>query len=335
MSEWQDYFLDRGVSHELAVSYLAYIETLEQKKQPIIFELDHLSLLLGINIEYLAKMIASPSHFYRTFDIPKRSGGIRKISAPYESLLSCQRWILKNILNKIVLHPSAHGFISGRSIKTNAESHLLATSLLKMDLRDFFPSIPQGWVINIFEDIGYLPNVAFYLSSLCCYDGHLAQGAATSPALSNIVLRGLDNRLSRLANKCSLVYTRYADDITFSGKDIHPSFSKLVEKIVLEYGLKVNSEKTRLKITDGTKIITGLSIVNQTIAVPRKFKRELKNEIFFIKKFGLLSHLANRKIRNPNYLNILLGKVAFWLYIEPADKNAQDAKKLILRLMQI
>lgn len=332
-SDWRAYFQDRGVSSDRIDGYIHYIEGLSNTNQPVIFELDHLSALLGIEIEYLAKMIASPISFYRKFSIPKRSGGKREILAPYESLLTCQRWILKNILKNIQLHPAVHGFCSGRSIKTNASPHIDGKALLKMDLKDFFPSIPLSWVIKTFQDIGYAPNVSYYLASLCCYEKKLAQGAATSPALSNIILKGLDNRLGRLAKRCSLTFTRYADDITFSGEKIHQSFSKLVTKIVEEYGLVVNADKTRLKLKDGARIVTGISISNGRLSIPREYKRALKNEIFFIRKFGLLSHLANRKIMNPNYINSILGKISFWLYIEPENKFALDSHELMLRLI--
>ncbi|ABR91636.1 RNA-directed DNA polymerase [Janthinobacterium sp. Marseille] len=332
-NEWRAYFEDRGVSTARIDKYVSYIECLSKKNQPVIFELDHLSSLLGIQIEYLSKMIASSHSFYRKFSIPKRSGGKREILAPYESLLTCQQWILKNILKNIPLHSAAHGFRSGKSIKTNALAHINGKALLKMDLKDFFPSIPLSWIIKTFQDIGYAPNVAYYLASLCCYDEKLAQGAATSPALSNIVLTSLDKRLDRLAKKCSITYTRYADDLTFSGEHIHSSFSKLVTKIVDEYGLVVNTDKTRLKVKNGTRIVTGIGILNGRLSIPREYKRELKNEIFFIRKFGFVSHLSNKKISNPNYINSLLGKISFWLYIEPDNQLAIDSHKLVLQLI--
>lgn len=334
-SQWRSYFRDRGIPKELASSYINYTKSLQKRNYPVIFEFEHLSLLLGINIEPLARMVSSPNSFYRKFSIPKRSGGKRDIFAPHESLLLVQRWILVNILNRVELHVAAHGFRSGRSIKSNALAHVNSKCLLKLDLKDFFPSIPISWVINVFKEIGYAPNVAYYLASLCCYNGFLAQGAATSPALSNIILKSFDHRLTRLAEKCHLIYTRYADDLTFSGENIHTSFSKTVENIVSEYGLKLNIEKTRLKIDHGSRVVTGVSIENGRLSVPSKFKRDLKNEIFFIEKFGLLSHLSNKKISNPNYLHTLLGRISYWLHIEPDNKNAQSARKLIIDAMKV
>lgn len=332
-SQWRAYFRDRGLPCEISDLYTSYAKVLYQKKQPVIFEFEHLSLLLGLNIDPLSRMVASPSSFYREFHIPKRSGGKRKIFAPYESLLLAQRWILENILDNVEIHEAAHGFCRGKSIKSNATIHLDGACLLKMDLKNFFPSIPISWIINVFKEIGYAPNVAHYLSALCCHDGVLAQGAATSPALSNIILRSLDNRLSRLAGKSSLKYSRYADDLTFSGDKIHHSFPDVVSSIVSDYGLEINSEKTRLKLHHGSRVIAGISVNGGRLSVPSKFKREIKNEVFFIGKFGILSHKANRKINNPNYLHSLLGKISFWLYVEPDSLNAQTARKLVIEVM--
>lgn len=332
-SQWRNYFRDRGLPFEISDVYVSYAENLQRNNQPVIFEFEHLSLLLGINIEPLSRMVAAPDSFYREFSIPKRSGGRRKILAPYESLLSAQRWILINILDNVEIHAAAHGFCRGKSIKSNASVHLDYKCLLKMDLRNFFPSIPISWVINFFKDIGYVPNVAYYLASLCCHDGVLAQGAATSPALSNIILKSLDNRLAKLARRSSLQYSRYADDLTFSGDKIHHSFSSVVSSIVSEYGLEVNSEKTRLKLHHGSRIITGISINNGSLAVPVKFKREINNEVFFIRKFGILSHKANKKINNPNYLHSLLGRISFWIYVEPDNLKAHAARDLIINVI--
>lgn len=330
-SSLRSYYLDRGIPENIAEIYLQYSASLLSKKLPVIFEFEHLSLLLGLSLDTLASMISSSTSFYREFTIPKRSGGKREISAPYESLLFAQRWILKNILDSVKIHEFAHGFCRNRSIKSNASVHLNSNHLLKMDLKDFFPSIKISWVINVFLELGYAPNVAYFLASLCCRDGVLAQGAATSPALSNIILRSFDNRLSRLAKRCDLQYSRYADDLTFSGKKIHFKLIILVEKIVFMYGLNVNHEKTRLKHDHGSRIVTGVAINNGHLSVPGKFKRALKNEIYFIRRFGLLSHMSNQKIHRPNYLQSLLGKIGFWLHIEPTNEYALSARELIIR----
>lgn len=330
---WEKYFIDRGLDRELSQIYLGYSNNLSKNNKPVIFEFEHLSYLLGISLDTLARMVAKPEVFYRKFTIPKKSSGRRVIYSPQASLLHCQRWILQNILNSVPLHDACHGFRKKRSIVTNASRHLEGKVLLKMDLENFFPSIPISWVIRTFLEMGYAHNVAYYLSALCCYNKSLAQGAATSPALANIVCTKLDIRLQKLADKLKITYTRYADDLTFSGPYINDGFSALVTDIVRDYGLSVNQEKTRLKIKNGSRIVTGVSIQSGKTSVPLKYKRKIRNEFFFIDKFGILSHMSQKRISDPGYLYSLIGRVSFWLQVEPDSLEANHIKSRLTHIL--
>lgn len=314
---WKQEFLDKGIPEQIVAQYLPYIDKLLSKNLPVIFELEHLTKLVDSDIKTISKMVNSPSKFYRCFSIPKRRGGYREISAPYPTLLNIQKWIYENILLKLEVHDSAHGFIKHRSIISNAENHLSKKCILKIDLENFFPSIPINWVVNLFASLGYARNVSFYLASLCCLRNGLAQGAPTSPYLSNILIRNLDHRLKNFATKYELQYTRYADDIVFSGEFIPESIINVIYKIIEKYGLKVNKTKTTLIIGDKQKIITGLSVSGDALKIPRKLKREIKQEVNFIKRFGFLSHASHLKISDPRYLSRLIGRLNFWLQVEP------------------
>lgn len=332
--EWKRFYKSRGLDKSKTQIYMDYVNQLSKYNLPVIFEFEHLSKLLGIKPKFLSAMINSPENFYRSFAIPKRSGGTREINSPYPSLHHCQDWIYKNILLKIPISTSAHGFVPKKSIFSNAKQHLGKKAFLKMDLENFFPSIPINWVINLFRSYGYTPNVSFYLAALCTYEGRLSQGAATSPYLSNILLRGLDKRLERLCDSYNLKYTRYADDIAFSGDYIPHKFISIVENIISDFGLSVNKNKTRLQTKNkGRRILTGLSIRSDEIRLPKNYKRKLKQEIYFIEKYGLLSHLSRKKIHNPNYLESLAGRVQFWLMAEPHNENAHHANDLIKKIM--
>lgn len=328
--EWETYLLDRGLTNELISHYLIYIQKLTNQKLPVIFEVEHLAAHIGIDYNKLNQMIHSSNAFYRDFDIPKRSGGIRTISAPYPSLLLCQDWIYENILKLSKLHHCAHAYRPKKSILSNASKHLDSKALLKMDMKNFFPSIPINWVINYFSKLGYSNNVAYSLASLCCLDSRLPQGASTSPALSNILLSSFDNRLYKLAKTFNLNYTRYADDLAFSGKYIPHKYIGIVDSIITEFGLIVNSKKTKLIIGDKQKIVTGISVNGKTLALPRKTKRSIKQDIYYIKKFGLISHISKLKIKNPNYILSLEGKLRFWLQIEPSNAFAKTSLDYIL-----
>ncbi|MDT8867100.1 reverse transcriptase family protein [Vibrio fluvialis] len=325
LKEWKRFFEDRGIEPRIISEYLKYIDKLESGGYPVIFEVEHLSKLIGIRYEDLNKMIFGSGSFYRTFKIKKRSGGKREISAPYPSLALCQSWIKENILELDKSHFCSHSYARKRSIVTNAKIHVNCNSVLKLDIRDFFPSIKINWVINYFFSLGYSENVAFGLASLCCLSDSLPQGARTSPDLSNLLLKSLDKRLYRLSSKFSFKYTRYADDITFSGDDIPVVFIKYVKDILVNYGFELNENKIRLIKGEKQKIVTGLDISSNDIRLPRKTRRDLKRQVYYIRKYGLLSHVSKQKIKDPNYIQSLLGKLAFWSYVE---KNNNEAKEM-------
>lgn len=332
IDNWNRFFNDRGISGHLIVQYMEYVEKLVPQNLPVIFEIEHLSKLVGIEITELKKMISSPHSFYREFSIPKKRGGKRKIMAPYPSILSCQTWIHENILKTIQPHFCTHAYREKRSIISNATPHLNQKAILKMDLKDFFPSIPINWVINFFSSLGYPNNVSYYLASLCCIDDALPQGASTSPSLSNVLLKHFDSRLFKLAKEYKLNYTRYADDLAFSGVYIPHKLIGIISEIITESGLLVNEKKTSLIIGDKQKIITGLSVKGECLSLPRASKRLIKKEVHYIKQFGLVSHISKLKIKNPYYLQSLEGKLRFWLQVEPDNAVAFDSLNFILSL---
>lgn len=333
LKDWEVFFGRRGLSEVFLAKYISYCERLISNRVPVIFEFDHLSQLLGITPDYLAVAVNATKSCYRTFTIPKRSGGVREIEAPYPALLSCQKWIKAHILDKVPTHECAHGFVRKRSIITNAKPYLAKNDLLKMDLANFFPSIPIKRVITVFRNLGYAPNVAFYLASLCCVDGRMPQGAATSPALSNIIALRMDRRLAALSNVYSLSYTRYADDLTFSGKHIPLNFITLINAVATESGFDVRKDKTSLISGKGKRIVTGISVVGKHPKVPRAMKREIRKEVHFIQKFGLVSHGSKTRIRKPYYLQSLLGRIEFWRAVEPDNLFPANASLLIRQLI--
>lgn len=330
-ADWKSFFASKGLSIELQEKYLNYIEIILENDVPIIFDFTHLSLLLGREKTYLASVINSPDNHYRDFTIKKRSGGERIITSPYPALLEMQYWIYNNILKKQPLHSSAHGFVFKKSIITNSKLHAGENHLLKMDLKDFFPSIKLNRIIYIFKQLGYPNNISFFLASICCYDERLPQGAPTSPVLSNIVAIKLDKRLISLSKKYNLKYTRYADDLTFSGPSIPAKFIEYVNDIIQSEGFETNTNKTRLYKNRSKRIVTGISVSESVIKIPRSYKRDLKLELNYIKKYGLNSHVTKKKIRKSNYLYSIIGKVNFWLSVEPNNEYAIQSKEMLIK----
>ena len=320
-AQWYSQFIDVGLQDARALVLSQYAGLLGERGLPVIFSFHHLCMLLGVTPNYLASVVFSPQSHYRSFSIPKRSGGEREIVAPYPMLLQCQRWICEHILGKAKINRAAHGYVVGRGIVSNASRHLGNQVLLKIDLKDFFPSIPIGRIINYFRSIGYVPEIAYFLASVCCLDEALPQGAATSPTLGNIILRQMDRRLVGLSKKHSVTFTRYADDLAFSGDAISSQFIESVEQIIDEDGFSINPEKKLLISANRRKILAGIDITSGKSRVPREFRRQTRLDAHLAMKFGPVEYiLQRRRIHNP--LLVLAGKLAYWLQVEPENDYA-------------
>lgn len=323
LKEWEKFYKERNVSEDLRKSLLDYAAVLLDKSVPVIYDLDHLCVLLGLKKNYVSSVIFCSKAHYRSFQLKKRSGGYREIRAPYPALRYMQNWIYKEILLKCRVNATAHGFVRKRNILTNAKVHKEQKYLLKMDLKDFFPSISINWVVNVFNDIGYTKEVSFYLASICCLEDALPQGAPTSPALSNIVAFFMDKRLYKLCQEYEYKYTRYADDMAISGNYISPRFIDVVTDVIQDCGFVVNKKKTRLYGEKGNKIITGVSLANNDVRIPRAYRRELSKELHYIQKYGYDAHVKRRKIKASNYLQSIMGKLNYWLMVEPKNQEAR------------
>jgi retron-type reverse transcriptase len=304
ISRWQ-------VPAATKIRVIEYAKFLERNGLPVIFEFSHLSDELSITPSVLADMVNRTDSFYREFTIPKRRGGKRVISVPSPILLEAQRWIYLNVLVRRSLHDSAYGFVSKRSSVDNARKHLGARCLLKVDLKDFFPSISNKRVISIFRNFGYAPNVSYYLTKLCCQNEALPQGAATSPYLSNIIATTLDLRLSALSDKLNLTYTRYADDISISGDEIRPSLLGTIRSIIESEGFALNNDKTVIVRRSGKKLVTGISVAGENLRLSKSYKREIRKIVYFIEKYGLESHMEKTGEFYPVYLDRVKGKIQY------------------------
>lgn len=318
LRQWQECLESLNETQEVKAVLLEYVHSILEREGIVILSLDHLAALTGIEEGTMAEMVSSNKKFYRTFSIPKRNGGERVISAPYPSLKQAQEWIYRVLLLPRTKLPScAVGFIPKKSIVDNAAPHIGAKYLLKMDLKDFFPSISLTRIISAFQYLGYYPRMAYYLARLCCEDDHLPQGAPTSPILSNIIAKHFDKRLSTLASKFNLVYTRYADDLTFSGNHIPVKFIDIVTDIAVDEGFVVNQVKTKILGPGCRKIITGVSVSSGKTCIPRSTKRLIRQQAFYIKKYGIQSHMCHQEIIDPFFSMRFTGNMAYWKSVEP------------------
>ena len=324
MKYYEKYIKNLQLTDKEKEDLLKKVELEEKTEVPFIMNTYHLSNILGIRWEPFKRVIKEANRMYYEFSIPKKNGGERKISMPNRELLIIQTQIKEKILDNIIIHKNAYGFAKNKSIKDNAIVHLNQEMILNMDLKDFFPSIHKGRIYYIYKNLcKYDNNTSYCLTQLTTYKNALPQGAPTSPILSNIVAYMLDVRLSKLAEKFNINYTRYADDITFSGSktNINNSLLKIVENIIKDCGFSVNNKKTRFASQSGRQEVTGLIVNNKEVNVSKEYIKEIRQEIYYIKKYGLKSHREKVGFKNKYYKDHLLGKILFVKQINEKKGN--------------
>ena len=286
-----------------------YASALLSKGLPVLFDDQHVQEVLHLNKINLNDYHSFPLH---------QLGKIREITAPSVAIKQRQKWILNNILNKADVSNHAHGFITNRSIKTNALAHANSTYALCIDIKDFFPSISKKSVYSTFLSLGYSASASSKLADVCCYLEKLPQGASTSPCLSNMVFKPADEEISTIAKNKGIIYTRYADDLTFSADHSLDNLLPEIARILNAYGFQINPDKVHSYKPGFPKIITGLVVQNGVVRIPKQFKRKLRQEIYYCTKYGVLTHLENVNAQHYiNYREHLYGKAYYVHMIEP------------------
>lgn len=297
---------------------------------------------LGLSLKelhhYSIHRYQSKVSHYVTFAIPKRRGGERLIMAPKRRLKELQRTLLAEVLEKLPVSAQAHAFCKGRSIRTGAAPHVGKAILVKMDLQDFFPSVTFPRVRGLFISLGYSFPVATTLAVLCTESQrqpvlvddqlfqvpvgprHCVQGAPTSPAICNQIARRLDHRLSGLARRLGFTYTRYADDLVFSGDEADKvrSLLGLAGRIIRQEGFRVNANKTAVRRQASRQTVTGV-VVNQTLGLSRQERRKMRAQIH---------QLSQQPSTDPKELQRLRGSLAYLHMLNPQQSESL-AKRLL------
>jgi RNA-directed DNA polymerase len=310
---------------------LDYSEVLFSHQVPVIYNPSHLSALVGYKKEYLKKASLFPNYFYRDFKVAKKNGGKRMISEPLPSLKEIQIWILRNILYKIPVSAFAKAYKPQVTLLENLRFHKSQPKVFTLDLENFFPSIATEAVENEFLKLGYSKIVSKLLSRLCTRNGNLPQGAPTSPYLSNLIFKEADASIASYCKEHKIRYTRYADDMSFSGDFDHVALLKKVTETVEKLNLRINSKKTKLMTPNMRQTITGV-VVNQKPQVIFHKRNELRQALYYIRKFGFEEHREYKEIDQRNYLEHLLGKINFVLQINPKDAEFIKYKALLFDL---
>ena len=286
---------------------------------------------------------ATLDHYHR-FQIPKRRGGMRNVSSPKTRLRRAQRWLLQTVLAPLPIHDAATAFAPGASVVDNANRHAAKAVVIRIDLKDFFPSIGFKRVKRLFESFGYNEGIASIFALLSteaprvelALDGQtrhvaigervLPQGACTSPALTNLLCRRLDARLSGIAKTLGFVYSRYADDLVFSSHDSGADVNKLIgltRRVVADEKLVVNDEKTVVMRPHMRQVVTGL-VVNGEVDHPRVSRHELRRFRAFLHRYEQLGAEKMSEQIGRDALSYARGMIA-WIRMSDAAR----AEKLV------
>ena len=324
---WESLFSEQaeieGHSQQYISECLAYAGILHSHNVPVIFDKLHFFSFFPDIKKGRMEMFLLNLGCYKNYSIRKKAGGVRMISAPYSDLKRVQRWVYENILLKGLssVSPCAEGFMPKdkddiRNIVTNARRHARSKWLINVDIQNFFDSIKYDSVWEYFSKLGYEKEVADVLAKICTYQFRLPQGAPTSPMLSNLIVRSMDDAFVELASKCNCIYSRYADDITLSGNSdsIMPSMRDIYQ-IVYAHHFCPNKKKTKISFSCDRQMVTGLTITDG-VHVPKKYRKDVWKELYCCKKFGVVNHIAYRHSNQGMYKYWLLGRIMFVKSVE-------------------
>lgn len=258
-------------------------------------------------------------HYHNVF-IPKSDGSKRKLSVPDLILKKVQKSIADNILAQYPISRYAKAYKVGSSVRKNAQPHVGKKKILKLDIDGFFDHILYSQVKNtVFYKEKFSEPIRVLLTMLCYYKESLPQGAPTSPAITNIIMYDFDETVGDFCSKKKIAYTRYCDDMTFSGDFDEGEIISFVKGELCKLGLFLKNRKTSVVPASKRQVVTGI-VVNEKINVARDYKKNIRQEIYYIKKFGLDEHLKRLGISNKQeYVLSLKGRINFVLQTTPNE----------------
>lgn len=295
-------------------------------------EVSTLAKDLGIRAETLYAVSNSLPRHYRQVRLPREDGTDRRLLIPDQPLKEIQRRIDRRLLAYMPVSPYAAAYRCGGGIGPNARPHVGQPMVLKLDIRGFFDSILYSTVKErVFPARRFSEPVRVLLTILCYYRDGLPQGAPTSPAISNIILGEFDETVGAWCRARGIAYTRYCDDMTFSGSFDAGEATAFVRGELRAMGFFLNDRKTQLLRAGQRQTVTGL-VVNERLGVSSAYRRQLRQELYYCKKFGVEEHLARTGCQETaaSYRRKLLGRVNFILQFSPADREMRSYRDWLL-----
>ena len=292
-------------------------------------ELSSLERDLGISAKTLYAVSNNLRKHYRKAKLPKKSGGYRNLSVPDEILKAIQRQIAEVLLIHMPASRYAKAYRIGSSILRNAKHHVGKQVVLKLDILHFFDSIRYSTVKDkVFPEEIYAEPLRILLTMLCYYKDALPQGAPSSPAITNIILYEFDEQIGQWCRARRIAYTRYCDDMTFSGDFDPAEVIRFVRLELKKMDFLLNEQKTRIQRPGQQQSVTGI-VVNEKLSIPADYRRKLRQELYYCRKFGIQEHLQRigLEILEDTYRMQLLGKVNYVLQVHPDDGDMHEARK--------
>lgn len=299
-------------------------------------ELSSLERDLGIPAKTLYAVSNCLGRHYRMVSIPKKTGGVRNLCVPDALLKIIQRRISDVLLAHMPVSPYATAYRFGATTLRNAAVHVGKPMVLKLDIYHFFDSVPYSLVKEkAFPADIYAEQIRTLLTMLCYYKDVLPQGAPTSPAIVNIILADFDERIGRWCAQRGIAYTRYCDDLTFSGDFEAKTVISFIRCQLKSLGLLLNENKTRIQRQGRQQLVTGV-VVNEKPGIPAAYRRKLRQEVYYCQRFGVCEHLKalDLAISEEDYLRHLLGKVNYVLQISPDCKEFLQYRDWILQKLR-
>ncbi len=271
------------------------------RKLPPIVSKRSLAVLFGYSPRFVGAMCVRPQRYYRHFLIPKGKKS-RKIDAPRTSLKVIQTWFGYHLSRAIVLPDCVHGFVPGRSTTSAAHVHCGAEWVVTLDIQDFFPSTGESHIRDCLLELGYSNEGTTLILQLMTLDGYLPQGSPASPVLSNLAFQHSDWEIIQLCQKFCIQYTRYADDLVFSGKGQVPdTLVNDVTKIIERRGWRIASSKTRIRHLPQSLKVLGLLVHGAIPRLPKRYRNQLR----------AMKHLLDTKSLSEPTLKVFKGHVAY------------------------
>jgi len=273
---------------------------------------------LATNPEVIERVCRDPRSWYRQVSIPKRRGrGRRILYIANDELRAIHKQIRDALSSHCTFPEYVRGFVRGGSIASNARCHLAKRIILNLDVRSFFESIGIEALCAVFSQLGAVEKFAQVYAQVCACDGHLVPGTVCAPILSNLAFAKCDLALKDLASIAGSGYTRYVDDITFSG-DTVPGLAD-IDSVLADHGFTRNVDKTRLQKRGRHQYVTGLTVFDGAIPrIPKRQKDQFRQSLYFMKKYGIIGHIsrANPSESPDRLISKFDGLIKFYNSIE-------------------